>query len=246
MIMQWINYFKVSKFLKKASAAGTPQEAFHILNGIFESSYFTGNYRVWKSTWQTFGQIATQAGEPDLANDCFIAADSWNNPKLLYQCGYNLFERGLFSASVPLYERGLKLLPNDENMLLELVSSLEELGKFNLAKEQLLKVPRILEVSFVPRYLMAYYSIILLDIPAAKKWFEGLDKLMSENGEEYESYKLMHDRIKNILNRIEVLSAFTPLDKHDIRGWNAALNANILLNLSEFGEEMNGRYAFLQ
>lgn len=246
MFMKWINLFKTRKSLKKALAAEEPSQAIKILNEIFARDDFTTNFKIWKPTWQTLGHIADKIEEKAIANDCYAVSDDWENLQLLYELGYNLVDQKLFQASIPLFERGLNLDPKNEHFLLELVNSYEAIERYDLAKEKLLEAPELLEIAFLPRYLMAFYSIMLLDIQSAKQWFAGLDKLCHCDESQQEAYCHMYEKIKGILERVDVLSPMTSLDAHDTRGWNAALNSNVLLALSDDDISMNGRYGFFQ
>lgn len=251
MIKKMINFFKTRKILNNALAAakaGDVRNALELLQPIFCSDDLNLNFKTWKATWDTFGGIAAFLEELSLSESSIAVADQWNNVPLLEAFSFELVQHGLYHAAIPIIKRGLKFEPEHAGLLFELANVYEELRQYDQARAQLLSATRLLEESFMARYLVVFYSIMIGDMTSAKEWYNGLIKILSYDVSDYrETYENLYSALEIILERTETLSVLFPFNDGSLFEWNAAINGNILLHSSKEGMEvMNGRYAWLQ
>ncbi|WP_420421160.1 tetratricopeptide repeat protein [Simkania sp.] len=254
------SYFSTQKVLKSSISAnqeGNPQKALKILEPLLHSKKIITSCSLWKSTWKIVSEIFEQLGDQQLASLSQANLFIQDHPHQFYHFGYELVERGLYVVGLPVLKRAALLFPNNEQILTEIAHILEQLKLYREGKECLLQAPKLVQTAFMPRYLVVFYSIMTGDLEEANKWFSGLDQLLIHTPLEYrESYEFMFDNIQAMLDRAKLLLPHTPLDSSDLRGWNAVVNGNIVLHLSEYAmesmggryamESMGGRYAFYQ
>lgn len=231
-----------------ANEKGNFHKAIKMLEPILQSDEIITQAEIWTPTWATVSKIFKQLDHQRLADLSERNLFNQESSDLLYLFGYELVEEGLYTLGVPVLKRAALLFPNEERVLTELAHIYEQLKLYGEGKKCLLQSPDLVETSFMPRYLVAFYSLMTGDLQEAMDWFAGLPQLLMRIPiESRDSYAYMCGNISHMITRGKLLEPHTPLDSYDLLGWNGVINGNIVLHRSEYGMEfMGGRYAFYQ
>lgn len=186
-------------------------------------------------------RIVVAMGHRDLADLCARVSTDVQDPDALYELGYQLIEAGLHGVAATVLRQCLDVVPGSEQVLAELVAALERLLLYADARDLLAAHPRLVEDSFLIRYLYAYDAAMSGELATTRTLAPGLVP-----GDETQQF--MTGRITQILARADRLAGAAPLDGHDLRGWHYVLTGGLLLHRSPHGwaEAMRGRYAWLQ
>jgi hypothetical protein len=163
-------------------------------------------------------------------------------PDGLYELGYQLIEEGLPAIASTVLTRCLALAPGTEQVITELVASLERNLAYGDARRVLEAQPALLDESFLCRYLHAFNAVMSGELAAARA---DLPRLIAVEDVE----DVMVDRISGMVGRADrAAGAGARLDGKDLRGWHYVISGGVLAHLSPHGfdEGMHGRYAWLQ
>ncbi len=187
-------------------------------------------------------RIFAAMGHRELAERAAHASVDSLDPDGLYQLGYQLVEEGLPAIASTVLARCLELVPGSEEVVTELVSSLERQLAYADARRVLEANPALLETSFLCRYLHAFNAAMSGDLATVRA---DLPKLAPVDA----VHEIMGQRLAAIVARADRAAvAGCRLDQHDLRGWHYVLSGGLLTHLSPHGfdEGMNGRYAWVQ
>ncbi|GAB4226714.1 MAG: hypothetical protein Tsb0021_02990 [Chlamydiales bacterium] len=244
------SYFSIRKVVRKAlslSKAGNQLESLQVFDTVLNNKELL-RPSIWKMTWSVAEKIFRNIGDQRLANLCLSIFGKTAKSDDYYSFGYALVERGLDNMALTVLNRGAQLFPNDEKILTELAYVYGELELFDQAKHTLLNSPYLIVSMFMPRYLLVFNSLMMGDLREATRWFRGLEELLSNSSLDLrENYTYMFNTIASMIERAKVVVQYTSLDAFDLRGWNAVVNGNLVLHLSEFDKEtMGGRYGYIQ
>lgn len=186
-------------------------------------------------------RIVVAMGHRELAELCARVSTDVQDPDALYELGYQLIEIGLPAIAVTVLRRCLDVVPGSEQVITELVAALERMLLYPDARVILAAHPRLVEDSFLCRYLYAYDSAMSGDLTTTRALAPGLTPTD-------DTQRFMAARITQILERAERAALVTSLDDRDLRGWHYVLTGGLLLHRSAHGfdDAMRGRYAWLQ
>lgn len=196
----------------------------------------------WALGWNLLGSIAGAMGFEKLSHLAIRAADFPDDPKVLYNLGYELVEVHLPKiAATPLNQAHL-MCPQNEAILSELSTAFENAGCYDLAYMNLSCCEEIIKESFMCRYLLAFNAIMTGRLEECRKAAKSLEDPPDSN------YHFMRDRILQFIQRADTVASLSGLDQQDLRGWHYVLSGSVLLHLSPHGfeEAMRGRYAYVQ
>ena len=184
--------------------------------------------------------VAPMAG-PEIAS-LFASAGRGPDPRRLRDLGHGLMDMGLPDVAATLLERCRRLAPDQERVLLELVSALDALGASGAALSLLKAAPAALARSGALRHALAAHAAQTGDLDAARGL---LDRLGAPEDDEQ---RLIQAWLQRVHIRAQLTRPITGLDPSDLRGWQYALTGTTVLHLSEHGhpEPMGGRYAWVQ
>ena len=182
------------------------------------------------------------AGSEHLAAAAAEVAQRPENPRSLHALGYQLFEVGLPELAVPYLARARDLAPQSGEVLLELITALDEGGEH--ARSRDLLVAHGGEVDgdpFLLTYLLCFEHLMVGDVASAV----ARRPLLPAPGDAVSQE--MQDRLDRMLARAAVVDRVTTLDDTDLRGWHFVLSGGLLLATSPYGRDdgMNGRWAYL-
>lgn len=182
-------------------------------------------------------QLARAAGFDDLHAAAGRAAAEPGDPQALYDFGYGCVERGISFLAVPALRAALRLVPDEPDLLAELVSALEDDYRHAEAVRELTDRAAILR--WRERYLLTHNLLLSGDIAGARAQFDAL----GDPGDPRWAWPL--GRIARMIRRAE---AAAPRDRTDLRGWHFAVHGGYLTTLSPygFGQGMTGRWAYTQ
>ncbi len=186
-------------------------------------------------------RIVVAMGHRDLADLCARVSADVQDPDALYELGYQLLEVGLAGVAATVLRQCLDVVPGSEQVLSELVASLERLLLYDDARALLAAHPRLVEESFLIRYLYAYDAAMSGELATTRELAPGLQPTD-------DTQRFMAARIDQILDRAARLDGVSTLDRHDLRGWHYVLTGGVVLHRSTHGfdDAMRGRYAWLQ
>lgn len=195
----------------------------------------------WQQAWSLFAEIAAGLGVAKLPQTIQQWLASPDDIQLLYNLGYQLVEVGLPRVAASPLLHANKRYPNQEPIVTELVTALEQAGFNGSAVEVLQATPILLERSSLCQYLLAFNSIMNGDLKTA----HGIMPVLEAT--EDDQLQFMAARIRQMLNRGALVAEVSSLNEQDLRGWHYVINNSLLLHISPFGfdEGMNGRYAYV-
>jgi len=230
----------------EALRSGEPQKAYAALRPLLEYPGKLPDDRDWKSAWSTFAKVADALGVSSLGEAARKVATSPRSPNSLYALGYGLVEQGLHGPAATALSRALDLMPREELILNELVCAFEGMGANALACRAIEK-SGLAEKAYIPRYLLAFNLLMTGDLPASRRWHQGLLDLLKSDHKQAAELRQMELVLREMYERADRVRDVSALNERDLRGWTYVVNASLLLHLSPYGadEGMNGRYAYL-
>lgn len=187
------------------------------------------------------GRAAEQVGFGDLAEASSALAADPEQPRALYDFGYECVERGAAYLAIPALRAALRQVPGSSAVLTELVAALEDEGRHREAVAVLEEHEATLR-DWPDRYLVVYNSIMAGDLDRAAARFERLPV------PEDQQWAPARERVRRMLERAKAARAVSALDDRDLRGWHFVLTGGVLSTLSPYGfaQGMTGRYAYQQ
>lgn len=229
-----------------ALESGDSESAFRTFRSAidYRSQMLDGSESQFADAFGVFARISESFAPPDFVSIVRAVSEQPGNVQALYDLGYALYEQGLQGIGATPLARADQLAPGTPGIIAELVTSLESCNACELAVEVLRKYPELTSQQFLPAYQLAFNSIMIGDVPAARDAFEVASRLAADTEDE----TFMTARIRRFLNRAQQLESAAPLDRGDLRGWHYVIAGGILTQLSPFGfpDPMQGRYAMLQ
>jgi hypothetical protein len=225
---------------EEALARGEAQTAFQRLRPVVNFPGRLESAPRWQAAVGLFARIAAALEQPQLVAIARAAADQPDDPRALYELGYQLLEQGLHGFAATVLARADAAAPGQEPIVTELVFALEHVWHNGEACRRL-RASGLVESSWLCRYLLAFHSVLSGDLEAARALLPSLHSDVAENQE-------MVSRIAGMLRRADALRGVSALDDKDLRGWHFVLNGALLLHRSPHGfdEGMRGRYAYTQ
>ncbi|MEU5433635.1 hypothetical protein AB0G73_09685 [Streptomyces sp. NPDC020719] len=186
-------------------------------------------------------RAAGTAGFDDLRKAAKKLAAAPESAQELYAFGYACVERGLSYLAVPALREALRLHPGALSVVRELVAAYEREGRHGEAVEVLARHESGL-ADWPDRYLLAYNAIMSGDLALANRHHALLPDPQDE------MWIPTRDRQRRMLDRAAAAASVSPLDTHDLRGWQYVMGGTVLGTLSPFGfgAGMTGRYAWFQ
>lgn len=226
---------------ERALDDGQPHEALRALRPRLEEPTDLDHNDGWQRGFLLFARVADQLGGERLGGFVRAIADRPEGAEAYYDCAYELYEQGLHGIAVTVLERARSFEPESPRILSELVANLEALMRNKDACRALNSAPSALESSAMCRYLLGFNAVMTGDLAAGRAQLETL------RPEEDESITQVAEALEGMLVRAEALSAISPLDRSDLRGWHLVLTGALLLHISPYGFDagMNGRYAYI-
>lgn len=185
-------------------------------------------------------ELADAVEMADLASAARAVTLDPADPKALTVFGYECIERGISFLAIPVLREALRLDPESEIALTELVTALEDEYRHGEAAGVLLEHESRIR-PWPQRYLLVYNCLLSGDVARARAEFA---KLADPDDEKW---LFARDRIRRMLTRAELAEPVTPLDQRDLRGWHFTLTGGYLGTLSPYGftAGMTGRWAYL-
>jgi hypothetical protein len=223
--------------------SGDAREAFQKFRWTMEYPGQLGDDRErWRDALTVFARIAAGLDGDAFAAPASRAADDPDDAKALYDLGYWLIDQDLNGIAATVLARANLLVPNQELLVTELACALERDVRFHEACRFLRAAPKLVEQSFLCRYLLAYNALMTGDLIEPRQLLPGLEP--GDNPD----FVAMKDRIAGMLGRADAVRGATPLNETDLRGWHFVLTGGMLLHVSAVGFEdgMRGRYAYIQ
>jgi hypothetical protein len=186
------------------------------------------------------GDAAHLLGHPPLGDACRRLAADIDDPDRMYELGYQLIEYHLPAVAATVLRRCYDAVGGSEQVVTELVAALESMMAYAEAAA-FLRDQKLVETSFMCRYLYAFNSVLSGDLATARELFPRLEPTN-------DAQELMARRIAGFLDRAERAARVTSLGDRDLRGWHYVVTGGILTHLSPYGFDgpMHGRYAWLQ
>lgn len=172
----------------------------------------------------------------------FASAGQGPDLRRLRDLGHGLLDMGLPGVAVTVLDRCRRLAPDNDHVLLDLVSGLEQLGLSQTALPLLRAQPSALARSSALRHALAVHTAQTGDLAA-------LGGLLSSLGApEDDEQRVIQAWLQRVRIRAELARPLSALDAGDLRGWQYTLTGGLVLHLSEHGypEPMHGRYAWVQ
>ncbi len=222
---------------------GEPREAFRTFRPVLSYPGMVSEAPDLAEALHLLAQISQEMAGEEFAQLIHVVAKHLDDPQALYSLGYELIEYELHDLAATVLARAHALVPDEEQVLTEFVAALENDLFYAEAARVLRESPRILERSFLCRYLLAFNSIMIGNLETARTLAPDLQRSHNDD----ETRRFMAERIAAMLRRADALAGICPLDSRDLRGWHYVLMDAFLLHLSPYGfdEGMNGRYAYV-
>lgn len=185
-------------------------------------------------------ELAQRRGAEPLALLASEAVRDPDSPEQLYDLGYALVDAGAPELAASVLWRCLGLVGESEEVVCELVSSLESALAYPDALDVLAERPALRERSFLCTYLYAFNGAMAGRLDVTR---EALPTLVPGSAEE----ESMQATIASMIERADRVAGATSLDARDLRGWHYVLTGGLLTHRSPYGfdEPMHGRYAWL-
>jgi hypothetical protein len=160
-----------------------------------------------------------------------------DNPRALYEAGYELIEIGLDQFAVAPLAQALVLHPSLD-ILWELCTALARSWCFREAADLLASHPEVLEGSSLFSALYAHYAAMTGD-------FEAVAAILPRLESDEQSAPLVAAAYHRY-GRYETLAEVGHPIENDLRDWELVLHGMVVLHVSTDGAEvMNGRYGAL-
>lgn len=223
---------------KDALAAGDTRQAFTSLRPALDHPGAAAEAADLKLALETLGRVLARMDEQHLAEACKKAARKPDDAATLHGLGCAFLDGKLPAMAATVLSRANRLKPGREDVVAELVSALEELGR-NGEALQVLRGPGTdrLRREFVCSYLTAFNALMCGDPKEAR---DRLPKLLKQRDPEHAG---MASRLSQMVQRLDGLQGASALDGGDLRGWHFVVNGNVVLHRSPVDtERMRGRY----
>lgn len=159
-----------------------------------------------------------------------------SDTEAVYKLGFQLVAAQMPDLAAAVLAYGLNIAPQEQRILLELSAALEIQGKYG---EALGFLSRSGTNSFMPRYLMAFNTLMTGDIRSARERAAELTPAT-------DAQIVMLERLTRVFARVDAVTGVTPLDVSDYRGWHFILTGGLLLHLPDPTEHQFGHYAYLE
>lgn len=198
----------------------------------------------WPAAVAELGALFLRYDDPESAARANAVAAAPTDTEALYQLAWQLYELGLFDLGAGMLARADALEPGDARILGELSSCLESLGRNRDAAEVIARYPAAQIDDPMLIYLLAFNRILAGQIEDAR---EPVERLLDLGDALPDAVAPLPPLLVGMLGRADALAAIDELGPESLRGWQAAINGDLLLHLSPFGfeEGMRGRYAWL-
>ncbi len=226
---------------RRALDRGDPRTALNCLRWQFRAPDLPGNPVALAEAAAVLAALCLSFQDEDLGALARRVSERPSDVDALYQLGFALIDRQLHEIAAGVLERAHALAPDDPELLSELVGALEGEGRNDRAVAVLRECRQLLAQHFVCRYLLAFNTIMVGDLAAARSLLPDL-RPADDQG------RFMNRRLESMLRRADAIAGVASLDRQDLRGWHFVTTGGILLHLSPYGfdEGMNGRYAYTQ
>ncbi|MBD3195450.1 MAG: hypothetical protein GF317_10370 [Candidatus Lokiarchaeota archaeon] len=217
------------------------QGAFSLIRQILKYPGLSYLDYLWEDTLSLLHQIIEKLEAPKLVATLEELIQDPQNVELLYNCGYYLYERGLYDIAATFLSIANKIKPDQEKILSELAINLEWIMANREICHILENSNEAVSNSMFLRYLLAYNYIMSNNLEKAKILIPSIEKSQERDALFYA------ENLRGMLNRAYLLKSKRSLDNKDLRGWHMVLNGTLLLHLSPFGyeEDMYGRYGYI-
>lgn len=189
---------------------------------------------------EVVGELAMRRGADELGQLAGEAVRDPDSPDRLYELGYALIDAGAPELAASVLWHCLALVPNSEEVVCELVSSLESALAYRDAFGILADHPALRAQSFLCRYLYAFNAAMAGRLDVVRE----TAPILAPDSAETEA---MAEAIHGMVARADRVAGACRLDDRDLRGWHYVLTGGLLAHLSPYGfdEPMHGRYAWL-
>lgn len=186
------------------------------------------------------GELAGRRGAHPLAEQVDAVVRDPDSPDRLYSLGYALIDAGVPTVAATLLWRCLALVGDSEEVVCELVSSLESALLYPDALAVLEQQPALRARSFLTRYLYGFNAAMAGQLDITRSVLPSLEAASPETTS-------MRATLSGMVERAERIAGAAPLDARDLRGWHHVITGGLLLHQSPYGFEdpMHGRYAWL-
>jgi tetratricopeptide (TPR) repeat protein len=217
------------------------QSGFSIIRQILRYPGLPFLDSVWKDVLSLFHQLILKLGAAKLADTVAALIEDPLHVEFLYNCGYYLYEKGLYDIAATFLLKANEVKPQQEKILSELAINLEWI----MANQEIVHIlensNEAVSKSMFLRYLLAYNYIMSNNLEKAKSLIPSIEKSQETDALFYA------ENLRGMLNRAYLLKPIRSLDHKDLRGWHMLLNGTLLLHLSPFGyeENMYGRYGYI-
>jgi len=221
-------------------AAGDDQQALARLRGRL--GWPAGKELAPLDGWiALLGELAARRGAEQLAELAAATVRDPDSPDRLYELGYALIDAGAPAIAASVLWRCLALVGDSEEVVCELVSALESALAYRDALAILEEHAALRTRSFLCQYLYGFNAAMAGRLDVARAALTDLHPDSPET-------ERMRGVIADIAARADRIAGVTPLDAHDLRGWQYVLTGTLVLHQSPYGfdEPMHGRYAWLQ
>jgi hypothetical protein len=200
----------------------------------------------WPEAMAVFARIASAIVGEEWAGHVRAVADAPSDVRALYKLGYELIEQSLHSIAAAVLDRANRLAPEQQPIVSELVSALEDAGLNERACQVLRESPRVLGADPLCQYLLGFNALMTADLRTPRDVLAGAPASVQQD----ERLGYMFGQLRQMLDRADALliAGASKLDDRDLRGWHFVINGSALLHLSPYGFDagMNGRYAYIQ
>ena len=176
-----------------------------------------------------------------LADAVGAAALEPNNPEVLFNAAYHLYEQEQYSIAGTLLVRAERFAPGSPQIISELALCLESMLRNREAAELVDAAPDI-DSDETLIYLSGFNWFMSGDVETARKRIAQLSEA------EDESVCTMRTSLARMVERADaIVAAGVGLEDRGLTAWHAVINCSVLLHESPHGydDPMHGRYAFL-
>lgn len=224
----------------EAAQAGDLQTAFFRMRGALSWPGPEADEELYEGLGIMARIVAPMAGL-EVAG-LFESAARGPDLRRLRDLAHGMMDMGLAAMALPVLERCRRLAPDNDAVLLELVTAFDAIGAPQPALAALRAQPAALARQSGLRHALAVATAQTGDLEA----LPGL--LGSLGAPEGDEQRLIQAWLQRTLIRAGLTRPLTGLDRGDLRGWQYALTGTLLLHISEHGhpEPMAGRYAWVQ
>lgn len=224
-------------------ARGAGADAYRALRGVFAAGpHPLSDTAIARSAISLLADLSRSFGATELADRLAACAAQPDDPNLLYQAGYDLYEQAQFEAAGALLFRANVLAPGQMAIVGELAGALEKQLRYGEAA-LVVDVSGLAESDPVATYLSGFSWLMAGDLDRPR---ERATQLV---GIEDGPIPFMRGALEGMLTRADALTrAGIALDDRALTAWQAVISGSLLLHESPHGHDtpMRGRYAFVQ